>query len=103
MAMAPLLIKDPPQIYEIGRVESIPLLTVEPSIGHLKADHRMRRNFLKGALSDAMNPILAAAGFNIRWLMRWLVIFWRWVLSGVLRLMDQGGTDTRSDLVSVAA
>ena len=43
---------------------------VEPSIGHLKADHRMRRNFLKGALGDAMNPILAAAGFNIRWLPR---------------------------------
>ena len=28
MAMAPLLIKDPPHIYEIGRVESIPLLTL---------------------------------------------------------------------------
>ena len=27
MAMAPLLIKAPPHIYEIGRVESIPLLT----------------------------------------------------------------------------
>ena len=76
---------------------------VEPSIGHLKADHRMCRNFLKGALGDAMNPILAAAGFNIRWLMRWLVVFWRWILSGVLRLLDQGGTDTRSDLVSAAA
>ncbi|MEX0450190.1 hypothetical protein V6X63_10580 [Spiribacter sp. 221] len=48
---------------------------VEPSIGHLKADHRMRRNFLKGALGDAMNPILAAAGFNIRWMMRRLMIF----------------------------
>ena len=48
---------------------------VEPSIGHLKADHCMRRNFLKAALGDAMNPILAAAGFNICWLMRWLVAF----------------------------
>jgi len=76
---------------------------VEPSIGHLKADHRMRRNFLKGALGDAMNPILAAAGFNIRWLMRWLVIFWRWILSRVIRLLDQGGTDARSDLASAAA
>ena len=47
---------------------------VEPSIGHLRVDHRMRRNFLKGALGDAMNPIVTAAGFNIRWLMRWLVI-----------------------------
>ncbi|WP_235013523.1 transposase, partial [Spiribacter roseus] len=54
---------------------------VEPSIGHLKADHRMRRNFLKGALGDAMNPILAAAGFKVCWLMRWLVVLWRWILS----------------------
>ncbi|KAF0284704.1 transposase [Spiribacter roseus] len=72
---------------------------VEPSIGHLKADHRMRRTFLKGALGDAMNPILAAAGFNIRW----LVIFWRRILSAVLRLLDQGGIDARSDLASAAA
>ena len=76
---------------------------VEPSIGHLKADHRMRRNFLKGTLGDAMNPILAAAGFNIRWLMRWLVIFWRWILSGVLRLLDQGASDARSNLKPAAA
>jgi IS5 family transposase len=76
---------------------------VEPSIGHLKADHRMRRNFLKGALGDAMNPILAAAGFNIRWLMRWLVVFWRRILSAVLRLLGQGGTDARSDLKPAAA
>jgi IS5 family transposase len=76
---------------------------VEPAIGHLKADHRTRRNFLKGALGDAMNSILAAAGFNIRWLMRWLVVFWRWILSGVLRLMRQSGSDARSDLVTAAA
>ncbi|KAF0285577.1 hypothetical protein BA899_01880 [Spiribacter sp. SSL99] len=72
-------------------------------IGHLKADHRMRRNFLKGALGDVMNPILAAAGFNIRWLMRWLVVFLRRILSAVLRLLDQGGTDARSNLKPAAA
>ena len=76
---------------------------VELSIGHLKADRPMRRNFLKGAVGEAMNPILAAAGFNRRWLMRWLVIFWRWILSRVIRLLDQGGTDARSDLASAAA
>ena len=42
---------------------------VEPSIGHLKVGHCMRRNLLKGGLSDAVTPILVAAGFNIRWLM----------------------------------
>jgi len=63
----------------------------------------MRRNFLKGALGDAMNPILAAAGFNIRWLMRWLVIFWRWILSRVIRLLDQGGTGTCANVAPAAA
>ncbi|WP_407810824.1 hypothetical protein [Spiribacter roseus] len=75
----------------------------EPSIVHLKGDQRMRRNFLKGALGDPMNPNLAAAGFNIRWLMRWLVIFWRRILSLVLRLLNQRSTDARSDLTSTSA
>ena len=76
---------------------------VEPSVGHLKVDHRMRRNFLKGALGDAMNPILAAAGLNIRWLMRWLVIFWSRIFSAFRVLLDQGGTDTRSNTTPAAA
>jgi hypothetical protein len=50
-----------------------------------------------------MTPILAAAGFNIRWLMPWLVIFWCRILSGVLRLLDQGGTDVRSNTAPAAA
>ena len=76
---------------------------VEPSIGPLKVGHRMRRYFLKGALGDAMNPILAAAGFNNRWLMRWLVIDWRWILSAALGLFDQGDSDALSELGSAAA
>ena len=43
---------------------------IEPVIGHLKADHRMARCWLKGATGDALNAVLAAAGFNLRWLMR---------------------------------
>jgi IS5 family transposase len=46
---------------------------VEPVIGHLKADHRMARCWLKGAIGDAINTVLAAAGFNLRWLMRAVV------------------------------
>jgi len=46
---------------------------VEPVIGHLKADHRMARCWLKGSVGDAVNTVLAAAGFNLRWLMRALV------------------------------
>ena len=76
---------------------------VEPSIGHLKADRRLRRNFLKGTRGDAMNPILAAAGFNLRWLMRWIVLFWRWLWVAVMGLVGQTGMEDRSEMASAAA
>ncbi|MEH2470480.1 IS5 family transposase [Nitrobacteraceae bacterium AZCC 2161] len=44
---------------------------VEPVIGHLKAEHRMGRNHLKGRAGDRINPVLAAAGFNFHLLLRW--------------------------------
>lgn len=44
---------------------------VEPVIGHLKADHRMGSNYLKGRDGDRINPVLAAAGFNFHLLLRW--------------------------------
>ena len=37
---------------------------VEPVIGHLKNDHRMRRNHLKGRDGDRINAVFAAAGYN---------------------------------------
>lgn len=39
---------------------------VEPVIGHLKAGHRLGRNWLKGLFGDDVNVIFAAAGKNIR-------------------------------------
>ena len=44
---------------------------VEPVIGHLKSEHRMGRNFLWHRLGDAINAVLAAAGYNFRRLLRW--------------------------------
>jgi transposase, IS5 family len=46
---------------------------VEPKIGHLKSDHRMGRNFLKGTLGDQINALLAGIGANLRKL---LAVFW---------------------------
>ncbi|MCS0463799.1 IS5 family transposase, partial [Rhizobium favelukesii] len=37
---------------------------VEPVIGHLKSEHRMDRNYLAGEQGDAVNAVLAAAGYN---------------------------------------
>lgn len=45
---------------------------VEPVIGHLKAEHRMDRNYLKGRDGDRANAVLAAAGYNFSLLLRWL-------------------------------
>ena len=50
---------------------------VEPVIVHAKSDHRMDRNYLKGSHGDAINAVLAAAGYNFRRLLAWLRIFLR--------------------------
>ena len=43
---------------------------VEPSIGHLKNEHRLERNRLKGVAGDAINAILSAAAMNFQKLLR---------------------------------
>ena len=45
---------------------------VEPVIGHIKNGHRMDRNYLAGPKGDAINAVLAAAGYNFRLLLNWL-------------------------------
>ncbi|ASG25073.1 IS5 family transposase [Nitrospirillum viridazoti] len=50
---------------------------IEPIIGHLKAEHRMGRNYLKGRSGDRINAVLAAAGFNFHLLIRWFKDLWR--------------------------
>jgi IS5 family transposase len=39
---------------------------IEPIIGHIKHDHGMLRNYLKGAAGDKVNALLAAAAFNFK-------------------------------------
>src|SRR6202022_5040872 len=45
---------------------------VEPIIGHAKNDGLLGRNWLKGRAGDRSNALLAAAGFNLRQLLRFL-------------------------------
>jgi len=61
---------------------------VEPVIGHIKAEHRMERNYLKGRDGDRSNAVLAAAGFNFGLLLRWLAQILRaliWALAEIVR------------------
>jgi IS5 family transposase len=53
---------------------------VELVIGHLKDDHRLRRNYLKGRDGDRINAVLAAAGYNFGLLRRWFEEFLRALL-----------------------
>jgi IS5 family transposase len=56
---------------------------VEPVIGHLKAEHRMGRNYLWYRQGDANNAVLAAAGYNFRRLIRWLSLLLRQILNAL--------------------
>src|SRR5258708_21458732 len=50
---------------------------VEPVIGHMKAEHRMDRNYPTGRDGDRINAVLAAAGYNFGLLLRWLAALLR--------------------------
>jgi IS5 family transposase len=52
----------------------------EPVIGHMKEDHRMGRNFLAHSTGDAINAVLAAAGYNFRRLLTWLRLLLAWII-----------------------
>ena len=57
---------------------------IEPTIGHLKSDNRLDRNYLTGTEGDKINALRSAAGYNLRKLLRWIVlspIFWLWQLA----------------------
>jgi len=48
---------------------------IEPVIGHLKSDHRLARNYLKGFIGDEINLLLAASAFNLKkWMNHFLVL-----------------------------
>ena len=54
---------------------------IEPVIGHLKADHRLCRNFYAGVFGDNINVMLAATGFNFKRAMRILFALLRTLFS----------------------
>ena len=46
---------------------------IEPTIGHLKSDYRLGRNFYKGVVGDAVNVLLSAAAYNFKRAMKALL------------------------------
>ena len=48
---------------------------IEPIIGHVKSDHRMQKNYLKGFVGDEINLLMAASAFNLKkWMNNFLMI-----------------------------
>jgi IS5 family transposase len=43
---------------------------IEPAIGHMKNDGRLRRNWLKGGEGDAFHAVLCGCGHNLRMILR---------------------------------
>ena len=58
---------------------------IEPAIGHMKNDGRLRRNWLKGTEGDAFHALLCGCGHNLRMILRKLrlllaqiLVRWHW-------------------------
>jgi IS5 family transposase len=46
--------------------------SIEAAIGHMKTDGRLDRNYLLGTEGDAVNALLAAAGYNLSQILMWI-------------------------------
>jgi transposase, IS5 family len=68
---------------------------IEPVIGHVKEDCRMRRCWLKGVEGDAMHAVACAAGYNIRWLLRWIALLRAWWMAMLERDLTLFAPDRR--------
>jgi len=67
---------------------------IEPAIGHMKNDGRLRRNWLKGADGDAFHALLCGCGHNLRMILRKLRLLFGlnagWpILTHLLRLVQR--------------
>jgi len=59
---------------------------IEGLISHLKLDHRMLRNYLKGTVGDQINTLLAATAYNM---MKWMRIKRQEIFIFIFRMYSQ--------------
>ena len=67
---------------------------IEATIGHMKTDGRLDRNFLKGETGDAINALLAAAGHNMRLILNALAFWLACIMSATTNSVKMAKTDT---------
>jgi IS5 family transposase len=61
---------------------------IEPHIGHMKSEGKLRRNPLKGVLGDKINALLCGVGHNLRLILNHIRLFlaFLWLLFFQLRM-----------------
>jgi len=69
---------------------------IEPIIGHVKSDHRMQKNYLRGFIGDEINLLLAASAFNLKkWMNHFLLVFFMLRIALVIHILTQVKRDQR--------
>ena len=68
---------------------------IEATIGHMKTDGRLDRNFLLGQAGDAINALLAAAGHNLRLVLTALALWLAFILAAIARAIANANTAVR--------
>jgi len=69
---------------------------IEPIIGHVKSDHRMQRNYLKGFIGDEINLLLAASAFNLKkWMNLFLLVIFMLRIVHLIHILTQVRRDQR--------
>ena len=69
---------------------------IEPMIGHAKCDGRLGRNHLLGQDGDKINALLAAAGHNLRLILRALAFVFAKIIAAFLRGLAKVNTSPTS-------
>jgi IS5 family transposase len=57
-----------------------------PLTDTMKADGKLDRNWLKGALGDAIHAVLCGAGYNLRMILRKLRLLYAFVIAALFNL-----------------
>jgi transposase, IS5 family len=68
---------------------------IEATIGHMKTDGRLDRNFLLGQAGDAINALLAAAGHNLRLVLAALALWLAFILAAIAKAIANANTSAR--------
>ena len=68
---------------------------IEATIGHMKSDGRLDRNFLLGQAGDAINALLVAAGHNLRLVLAALALWLAFLMAAIAKAIANANTAAR--------